>query len=115
MSPLETMAGTEDVALLAGMALYLVPGGPGVNLYTPLKRFRHWHYQHVAQHHWFCCAAHGCKKVTRKPKDIRCHMRKTHGLTAAEALILTFANEKSLTRSTGTQALARHPQGMNSG
>ncbi len=96
VSPPETMAGTEDVAMPDGMAPCLVPGCPGVNLYTPLKRFRHWHYQHIAQHHRFRCAAPGCRKVTRKPKDIRCHMRKTHGLTAPEALTLTFADEKAV-------------------
>ncbi len=85
-----------SVALPDGMSPCLVPGCPGVNLYTPLNRFRHWYYQHVAQHHQFRCAAPGCRKVTRKPKDIRCHMRKTRGLTAAKALILTFADEKAV-------------------
>ncbi len=84
----------EEVSLPKTMAPCLVEGCTGVNLRSELRRFQHWHYRHVPGHHRFWCPASSCRKVTRKPRDIRGHMRKAHGLATPETLSLTFIDRK---------------------
>ena len=94
--PVEPMTAgdTLPIPVPPAMAPCPVSDCPALNLHTELKHYKHWRYSHQQYFFRFKCPAPGCRRITRRPKELQSHLRSSHGTTAAEAVTLTFVDTK---------------------